>query len=131
MRRTLLNAKLYTSICPPAPVELLAEIALSVRDELAARSRATVRHNLELAEPFFRRWTNFFEWRAPLAGSVALVGIDAPSAEAYCRDLARAAGVVLLPSSFLGYGDAHVRFGFGREGFGAALAAYGAHLSSL
>lgn len=124
LRAAVLNWKLYTSICAPAPVEFLAEVALSIGATLAQRSKQLVRANLELAEAFFARYSNLFAWRPPLAGSVALVGVKVGSAEAYCHRLAREAGVVLLPSSCLGYGDKHVRFGFGRASFASALAAY-------
>jgi aspartate/methionine/tyrosine aminotransferase len=128
LRDRILNWKYYTSICPPAPVELLAMAALDARDELLARSRARVSSNLKRGEAFFTRWRELFTWRAPVAGPVALVGIDVASATEYCHELAKRAGVVLLPSSFLGYGDGHVRFGFGRDGFEAALARFESHL---
>lgn len=124
----ILNWKYYTSICPPAPVELLALAALEVRDELWDRNRRRVEDNVEHAKAFFDRWKDFFEWRAPRAGPVALVGIGVPSATKYCHRLAKEAGVVLLPSSFLGYGDGHVRFGLGRDGLVAGLEHYERYL---
>jgi len=129
LREDLLNWKYYTSICPPAPSEQLAMAALEARDTLVAQNRARVERNLALAEPFFARFVSFFDWRAPQAGPVALVGIDVPSARAHCDALAKDAGIVLLPGSFLGFGDRHVRFGFGRDGFAEALARYEQQLS--
>lgn len=126
----ILNWKYYTSICPPAPIEFLALAAFDARDELLARNRARVKGNVALAADFFSRFDRLFEWRAPKAGPVALVGIDVPSATEYCHRLAEDAGVVLLPSSFLGYGDGHVRFGFGRDGFAAALEHFERYLQS-
>lgn len=129
LREALINWKHYTTICPPAPSELLALAALRAHETLVARSRATVATNLALAESFFARHGDWFHWRPPQAGSVALVGLNAPSAAAYCRDLARDAGVLLLPGSHLGYDDRSVRFGFGRVNFGEALQWYEAYLS--
>jgi aspartate/methionine/tyrosine aminotransferase len=128
-RAALINWKHYTTICPPAPSEALAAVALSVHDALAQRSRDIIAGNLALAEAFFGRWPGRFAWRPPRAGSVALVGLDVPSATTYCHALARDAGVLLLPGPFLGADDRSVRFGFGRLNFATALAAYERHLA--
>ena len=122
VRDTITNWKFYTTICPPAPSEVLALAALRAHKALLQRSRAIITANLSLAEDFFPRHTDLFDWRTPRAGSVALVGLNVPSAEAYCRDLARDAEVLLLPGSALGAGDGSVRFGFGRTSFPSALA---------
>jgi aspartate/methionine/tyrosine aminotransferase len=130
VREALINWKHYTTICSPAPSEALAQVALSVHEQLVERSRATVAANLATAEAFFGRWSDFFTWRPPRAGSVALVGLNVPSATAYCHTLARDAGVLLLPGPCLGADDRSVRFGFGRTSFPTALAAYEHHLES-
>jgi aspartate/methionine/tyrosine aminotransferase len=124
LRAEILNWKFYTSICPPAPSEFLALAALQAQEQLIKRSRGLIERNVGMAEEFFGRWSDMFTWRPPQAGSVALVGLHQPSAEAYCHHLAQTAGVLLLPSTCLGYGDEHVRMGFGRENFGYALAQY-------
>jgi len=130
LRDRITNWMHYTSQCQPAPVELLALAALDARDALLKRNRARVAENLKLGKAFFDRWNELFHWRAPIAGPVALVGIDVPSATEYCHTLAKDAGVVLLPSSFLGYDDGHVRFGFGQDDFGSRLARYEAYLEN-
>ncbi len=130
IRRQIINWKFYTTICPPAPSEFLAMAALQAHHKLVARSQQIIRHNLHLADPFFGRWPQLFTWRPPLAGSVALVGLHVPSATAYCHALAKEAGVLLLPSSCLGYGDQHVRLGFGRRNFPEGLAVFEQHLYS-
>lgn len=121
LRDRLLTWKDYTTICASAPSEVLAEIALRVAERLAERSRAIVERNLEMAEAFFARWRAVFRWNRPQAGSVALVGLRRGSAEAFCGRLVREAGVLLLPGTGLGAGGRHVRFGFGRLTFAAAL----------
>ena len=128
VRGRLVNWKHYTTICAPAPSEFLARAALEVQDQLIARNRRLVEENLALADAFFARWPDLFTWRRPQAGSIALVGVHVPSTVAYCEALAQAAGVLLLPGPYLGYDDRHVRFGFGRADFPAALAHYEAHL---
>ena len=123
-RAAIINWKFYTTICAAAPSEMLATIALSIHEALAARNRRIIAANLDTAAAFFGRWPDLFDWRPPQAGSVALVGIDVPSATDYCHALARDTGVLLLPGPCLGADDHSVRFGFGRVGFSDALAAY-------
>lgn len=130
LRAELLNWKFYTSICPPAPTEFLALAALQIQEQLILRNRSVIEKNVVEADAFFRRWPDSFTWRPPQASSVALVGLHQPSATDYCHHLAREAGVLLLPSSCMGYGDGHVRMGFGRESFGKGLARYEAFLQS-
>jgi aspartate/methionine/tyrosine aminotransferase len=129
VRGALINWKHYTTICPPAPSEALAQVALRAHESLVQRSREIVTGNLVLAEAFFARRPELFNWRPPRAGSVALVGLDVPSATEYCHALAREAGVLLLPGPYLGSDDQHVRFGFGRASFAAALAHYDQYLA--
>ncbi|MCB9418946.1 MAG: aminotransferase class I/II-fold pyridoxal phosphate-dependent enzyme [Ardenticatenaceae bacterium] len=131
LRAQLQNWKHYTTICPPAPSEFLALAALHVQDKLAARNRRLIEHNLQAANEFFGRWPKLFTWRPPQAGSVALVGLNLPSATDYCHVLAQNSGVLLLPSSYLGYGDQHVRVGFGRANFVDNLAKYEKYLLSV
>jgi len=121
LRDRLSGWKDYTTICASAPSEALAEIALGVADKLAARNRAIVQDNLALAEPFFSRWHEVFRWNRPMAGSVALVGLRDRSAGDFCRRLVAEQGVLLLPSTGLGFGDGHVRFGFGRRSFSVGV----------
>jgi aspartate/methionine/tyrosine aminotransferase len=102
--------------------------ALTAGDKIVDRNRAIIKQNIKEANRFFERWRDLFEWRSPAAGSVALVGVEVPSATTYCHELAREAGVLLLPSTFLGYDDRHVRFGFGRVSFADALAHYDGYL---
>jgi aspartate/methionine/tyrosine aminotransferase len=121
MRDRILGWKDYTTICASAPSEVLTRIALDAADKLAKRSLQIVLDNLALAEPFWGRWRAVFRWNRPQAGSVALVGLRDRPARAFCDQLVAEQGVLLLPSTGLGFGDGHVRFGFGRLSFAAAL----------
>ncbi len=128
VRAQLINWKHYTTICPPAPSDWLALAALEAEPALIARNRGIIAQNLAVAEDFFARWPDLFTWRPPLAGSVALVGLAMPSAAAYCQQLAEEEGILLLPSSCLGYGDGHIRLGLGRRNFAEGLAQYEQYL---
>jgi aspartate/methionine/tyrosine aminotransferase len=121
LRDRILGWKDYTTICASAPSEALAQIALQIGDTLAERSRRIILDNLALAEPFFTRWRTVFRWNRPQAGSVALVGLRGQSARDFSDRLVAEQGVLLLPSTGLGFGDGHVRFGFGRLSFPAGL----------
>jgi aspartate/methionine/tyrosine aminotransferase len=130
LREQLINWKHYTTICPPAPSERLALAALDAQEQLISRSQEIIAKNLALADAFFARWPDLFTWRPPQAGSVALVGLNGPSATQYCRQLAADIGVLLLPSSCLGYGDGHFRLGLGRHNFSEGLTHYERYLQA-
>ena len=121
LRKNIINWKFYTSICASAPSEFLALAAWKVRDQLRDRSIAQIEHNLGLADSFFARWPDLFTWRKPMAGSVALVGMNVPSVTDFAVQLAEKAGVLILPATTLGSDDQHMRMGFGRAAFGEAL----------
>ena len=130
LRQQFINWKHYTTICAAAPTEFLAQAALAAHPQLVARSRRIINDNLAAANAFFARWPDLFVWRPQQAGSVALVGVNQPSATAFCRQLIDEAGVLLLPGPYLGYDDRHVRLGTGRVNFPAALAHLEAYLQT-
>lgn len=129
LRDRILGWKDYTTICASAPSEALAEIALTIGDTLVGRNVQILQDNLALADPFFARWQAVFRWNRPQAGSVALAGLRSGSAREFCQRLLGEQGVLLLPSSGIGFGDAHVRFGFGRLSFPIALEQLDRYLS--
>ena len=129
LRDRILGWKDYTTICASAPGEALGQVALQAGDALAERSRRIIQDNLALAEPFFARWREVFRWNRPQAGSVALVGLRGRSARDFSDQLVAEQGVMLLPSTGLGFGDGHVRFGFGRLNFPDGLERLERHLA--
>jgi aspartate/methionine/tyrosine aminotransferase len=130
LRQHIVNWKFYTSICASAPSEFLAMVAWKVRDQLRDRSIAQIEQNLQLAGEFFQRWPNLFNWRRPMAASVALVGMNVPSVTAFSTQMAEEAGVLIHPATTLGYDDQHMRMGFGRAAFGIALEKFEEYLNS-
>ena len=114
----------FTTICGSAPSEILGLIAVRNAARLAQRSRAIVATNLAVLDDFFERRRELFTWVRPAAGSIGFARLHAAEgALAFCRRLVEEAGVMLGPSSVFGYGDAHARFGFGRENVPEAVAA--------
>ena len=142
IRQELIGWKHYTTICPAAPTEYLAIQALTVREQLAERSRKRVASNLAICTDFMDRRRDLFRWRSPTAGSTALVEMDLEqlgrrqgrafeNTTDYCHNLAQNHGVLLLPGECLGCSGRFVRMGLGRDGFPSALAAWEATLPPL
>jgi aspartate/methionine/tyrosine aminotransferase len=123
------RVKYYTSICSPAPSELLAKIALKACDSILSRNRSLIDRNLAVLEGFFERYSDLFEWYLPDGGCVGYpryVGDE--GVEIFAADLVERAGVLILPASNyrsdLGPTPAdRFRIGYGRANMAEALAA--------
>lgn len=120
--------KLYTTICSSAPSEVLVALALRHGRQLIESSRALTLRNLPLVREFIAARPEMFEWVQPQGGPIGFPRLSGPpDVQAFCEDLARDAGVLLLPGSV--YGEPrHVRVGFGRESLPDALARLDSHL---
>jgi aspartate/methionine/tyrosine aminotransferase len=129
--RRCLEFKYYTTICNSAPSEFLTSLALRHREVLVQRNRKIVLQNLELLDAFIRQRPNLFEWVTPNAGTIGFVRFK-PDRDvlAFCEDLVRAAGVLLLPGSVYDQ-PRHMRFGYGRKNMPEALARFAAYLDCL
>lgn len=112
----------YTSIGNSAPSEVLGLIALRARDRVLARTAEILRPNLALLDAFFARVPEVFTWSRPRAGTIGFPRLrpDWP-ADAFCDELVRSEGVLLLPGSVYGHEGNHVRFGFGRRNLPESL----------
>jgi aspartate/methionine/tyrosine aminotransferase len=119
----------YTSICASAPSEILAIMALRSHDRIVSRHRRRLKRNLAVLEAFFDDHRTQLQWQPPRAGSVCFPRLSVDGgAEALCRDLVKKAGIMLVPATVFGYGDDHVRIGFGRRDLPEALARFGSYL---
>lgn len=126
--KALLNYKTYTSMCSTQAGEYLGRMALRAASQLLEKNRLIVRQNLLVAERFFAKWKDRFQWLRPLGGSVSLMKLNEESAERFCHELADRFGVVLLPARFMGYQDKYARLGFGRTTFESGMNAFDAAL---
>ena len=125
-----LEFKYYTTICSSAPSEFLAALALRHREVLVKRNREIVLRNLPLLDAFLRQRSNLFEWVKPNASPIGFVRYKpASNVFAFCENLVRDAGVLLLPGSVYDQPH-HIRFGYGRKNMPEALAQLGAYLDS-
>jgi aspartate/methionine/tyrosine aminotransferase len=121
----------YTTICSSAPSELLAEIAMNHRAELAARNLGILRANLTVLDEFFAAHAGRFSWVRPRAGSVAFPRLLDGDIEIFCHDLVTRLGVLLLPGTLFGDPSNHFRIGFGRKNMPEALATLAAYLDEM
>ncbi|MET1231560.1 MAG: aminotransferase class I/II-fold pyridoxal phosphate-dependent enzyme, partial [Candidatus Limnocylindrales bacterium] len=121
----------YTTICPPAPSEILAIIGLRAKESVLARSRAIVAVNLGLLDDFLIEHAAAFRWVRPRAGSIGFPRLTRPdtTADDFAAALVEAEGVLLLPGSTFGHAGNHVRIGFGRTDLPAALERLSAFLA--
>lgn len=125
----LIKMKHYTSICSSGPSEFLSVVALKHSDKILARNVRIIEDNLKIAEEFFNRYPDLFEFHRPMAGPVAFVklNITAPI-EVFCEALIGEKGVLLLPSDIYSYQGQYFRMGFGRKNFPESLAKFEEHL---
>ncbi|HBT95215.1 MAG TPA: aspartate/tyrosine/aromatic aminotransferase [Coriobacteriia bacterium] len=148
--------KHYLSICNSVTSEFLAGIALRNGERIIADNVDIISGNVALAERFFVRHGDKFINNPPQSGSVAFhrltdayaaemadalqAGLDGRAAadstqpysliELYCRYLAKAAGVLLLPGSTYDVNEPYFRMGYGRADFADALAVLDRFLSN-
>jgi aspartate/methionine/tyrosine aminotransferase len=112
----------YTSLCSPAPSEVLGVIALRAAEALLERSCGIIAANLAILDELFASHPERIEWVRPTAGSIGFPrylgdeGIDA-----FNERLVREQGVLLLPGRVYDYGGGHFRLGFGRTNLPEAV----------
>jgi aspartate/methionine/tyrosine aminotransferase len=122
LRGRITALKDYTSVCSPAPSEILALIALRNHDRVVERCLQIVTGNLAHADAFFDRWKEFFEWVRPEGGTVGFPRLKAPvPVDQFVAELVRQEGVLLLPGTFFGDSGNRFRIGLGRRTLPAAL----------
>jgi aspartate/methionine/tyrosine aminotransferase len=127
-------AKSMLSSCLAAPSEVLTHIALRAEARIVERNRAILESNRQILELFLNQHLEAFEGEA--CGNAAFAYpryLGAEGADRFAIELARGAGVLVLPSSLWRSSLAQVsgervRIGFGRTGVGAALQALTGHL---
>jgi len=115
----------YTTICNSAPSEVLAIAALRAREPLLQRNRAIVAENLALLDAFFERNAERVEWIRPASGMVGFPRLRSSGPiDVLAEELAREAGVLILPGSLFDYPGDHFRIGFGRRNLPEVLEAF-------
>ena len=119
--RKLADFKDYTTICNSAPSEFLATLALRHGDVIVERNLNIIRDNLNRLDLFFDSHSEMFAWHRPKAGSIAFPKLIEGSVNAFCMDLVRKKGVLLLPGTLYGPQFNSFRIGFGRRNLPESL----------
>jgi len=120
----------YLTISNSAPSEYLSTIAVRHTDALIERNVSIVRANLRVLDDFFARHADRFEWHRPRAGTIGFVRLKRGHAAQFCAELLERTGVLLLPSTLIDHGDAHVRLGFGRRNMPEVVGLLDAYLEA-
>ncbi len=129
LRARIARAQQWRSSCPAGPSEMLAHLALGVRDLLLARNRALALGNLVGVEAFLARNAQRFDWTRPEGSVVGYVRYHGhEGVETYAAKLAREQRVLIFPASIwrsdlAALPDDHFRLGFGRRDCLTALTA--------
>lgn len=121
----------YTTLCNSAPSEVLGLMAVRARKTIIGGQRTRLRRNLAALEAFMQTHDEHFNWHRPSAGSVCFPRMRIKDTGRFCDTLVQKAGIMLVPSSMFGYGNHHVRIGFGREDFPVVLERFAHYLESL
>ena len=83
----------YTSLCSPAPSEVLGIIALRAADALLERSRGIIAANLPIVDELFAAHPERIDWVRPTAGSIGFPRyLGAEGIDAFNERLVRGAG---------------------------------------
>jgi aspartate/methionine/tyrosine aminotransferase len=128
-------AKSMLSSCLAAPSEVLAHIALQAEARIVERNRAILGSNRQLLKLFLGRHLEAFEKQASSNAAFAYPRyLGAEGADNFAVELAREAGVLVLPSGLwqsplAEVTGGRVRIGLGRVGVGAALQALSGYLT--
>ena len=122
----------YTTICSSAPSEILAIMALRNREKIIAGCMDLLNRNLAVLDDFFEKHKDKIAWNRPRGGSIGFPRLKAgPNSETFCEDLIHETGIMLVPSSIFHFGDAHVRFGFGRKNLPEVIGLFSGYLDKM
>jgi len=122
LRARFQTYKDWLTICGSAPSEILSIIALRNRDRIVERNVALISRNITTLAEFAAAHPGFAAYTPPRAGSIAFARLlTEPSSMDFAESVVREAGIMVAPSELYGYGDHHIRIGFGRKVFPQAL----------
>ena len=115
----------YTTLCPNAPSEILAIIALRNFYKLMERSHEIIMENLGLAEGYFSSKPQWFEWTPPNGGSTAFPRLREPyKINDLCTKAMDEEQILIVRDRSFGVNENRFRLGFGKADFSHALAGF-------
>ena len=122
MFKDFASTKDYTTICSSAPSEILAIMALRAKERILKRNLDLIGKNLKSLDAFFVEYARLFEWHKPKAGPIGFPRLKSnTNVAAFCADLLKKKGVLLLPADQYGYMGNNFRVGFARRNMPEAL----------
>lgn len=127
--RLLAEAKDYTTICNPGITEWLAEAAMDVEEELAARSRKRVDRNLAIVDEFMKSNTDHFEWVKPQGGTMAFPRAKKLDMPKFAQGLREKYETLLVTGECFSMPSSYFRIGLGRENFPEVFPKFAAHFN--
>lgn len=114
----LIKFKDYTSICPPAPSEVLSLIALRNKEQILNLNLMIIRKNLQIFEDFVSRHPDLIKWNKPKAGPIIFPEFHIDEAiDAFCLNLIEKKGLMLLPATIYDYPQKKSTHGPGKKKF--------------
>lgn len=105
----------YTTIGPSPASDYLAIRALSVRDQILARTRGILNTNYPILEEWLRGFESLFEWRDPDCGAICLVRYRHRLSALELVERVRADQSILLVPGEHFQMPFHLRLGYGNE----------------
>ena len=122
-------------IAVPQICQILGTIALRNEKALLVRGVSIIKKNMNLARNFFNKYGDYFVWREPYAGTIAMVEMKplaleklGGSARTFCERLRDECDFRLFPTELFKdtqhqkhYPDCFVRVGLGRNIFAESL----------
>lgn len=111
------------------PNEFLTSLALRHTAKIFARNEAIARTQLAQLQQFMHTYRHVLAWHAPADGVVAFPRwLGAGTSDDLSQALLTETGVLIAPSSKFGWGERHLRIGYGVRTFPQALALFDAYL---
>ena len=115
----------YTTYCNNAPGEILATIAMRNAPDLFQRNHKIVLENLGMAEAFFKKHRDLFQWIQPNGGSTAFPRLLPPyDVTEMCERAMTEKKLLIIGERAFGLDTNHFRVGLGRLDFSKALAVF-------
>lgn len=115
----------YTTYCNSAPGEILATIAMRNAPDLLQRNHKIVLENLGMAEAFFKKHRDLFQWIQPNGGSTAFPRLLPPyDVTEMCERAMTEKKLLIIGERAFGLDTNHFRVGLGRLDFSKALAVF-------
>ena len=130
----LMQLKDYTTICSPAPAEVLGLIGMEAQSDLTARSRGFIEAGFDACEALMAAHPGAFEWTRPAAGPISFVKLQRSTGfvNAFMEQLLKVSGVLILPGGVYdkAYED-YFRIGVGRASAPDAIRIVGEALEGI